>query len=79
MGRSGTLMILYDWECECGNAFEAFASICDRTHICERCGEKADRLISTPMIKLEGHSGDFPTAHRKWVKTHEQEAKKTTS
>ena len=72
-------MILYDFKCECGNVFEAFASIHDRTHDCERCGKEALRQVSAARIRLEGHTGDFPTAHAKWVRTHEQEAKKTTS
>ena len=71
-------MILYDYKCECGNVFEAFASIHDRTHDCERCGKEALRQISTPMIKLEGWSGHFPTAKQKFIKMHEEEAKKTT-
>ena len=72
-------MILYDFKCTCGHVFEAMANIRDKAHECGRCGDQANRVISAPTIKLEGHSGDFPTAHRKWVKTHEQEAKKTTS
>lgn len=72
-------MILYDFKCECGHTFEAMVGMRDRTHKCGRCGDRATRMISTPRIRLEGHTGDFPTAHAKWVKTHEQEAKKTTS
>ena len=63
-------MILYDWKCECGNIFEGLAEISDKTHICERCGSEAKRLISAPNIRLEGISGHFPTAYDKWTKLH---------
>ena len=72
-------MILYDFQCECGSKFEALAKISDRTYKCERCGELASRLISTPRIKLEGWSGHFPTAKQKFIKMHEKESRKTTT
>ena len=72
------MMILYDFKCQCGHVFEGLVGLSDKTHVCERCGCDADRLISTPNIRLEGHTGHFPTAHAKWVKIHEEEARKTT-
>jgi putative FmdB family regulatory protein len=72
-------LILYDFKCECGHVFEAFASIHDRTHECGRCGNEALRQISAARIKLEGWSGHFPTAKQKFIKMHEREARKTTS
>jgi hypothetical protein len=33
---------------------------------CPECGLLASRQISTPQVKLEGISGDFPGAYRKW-------------
>jgi len=71
-------MFLYDFKCKCGNVFEGFAEISDKTHECERCGSKAVRLVSTPMINLEGYSGHFPTAKQKFIKRHEVEGRKTT-
>ena len=71
-------MILYDFRCKCGNVFEGLAEINDKTHSCERCGSLAKRLVSAPMIKLEGWSGHFPTAKQKFIKMHEKEGRKTT-
>lgn len=71
-------MIIYDFKCPKGHVFEAFAKISEITHICESCGSEANRIISAPRIKLEGHSGSFPSAHNKWVKMHEREGRKTT-
>ena len=72
-------MILYDFKCKCGNAFEALTKMSDTTYKCKRCGEMAQRLISAPRIKLEGWSGHFPTAKQKFIKMHEKEGRKTTS
>ena len=71
-------MILYDFQCKCGSKFEALVSMSDTTYKCKRCGELANRLISTPRIKLEGWSGHFPTAKQKFIKMHEKESRKTT-
>jgi len=70
-------MILYDFQCGCGHIFEKMVKIDDRTCKCERCGLEARRLISAPTIKLEGWSGDFPSAKMKWVKQHEEAGRKT--
>jgi putative FmdB family regulatory protein len=72
-------MILYDFKCQCGNEFEGLVKMSDKTHQCERCGSEAIRLISTPNIRLEGTTGDFPTANARWTRIHEEEAKRTTS
>jgi hypothetical protein len=33
---------------------------------CPECGLLSTRQLSTPSVKLEGCTGDFPGAHRKW-------------
>jgi hypothetical protein len=33
---------------------------------CPECGLLSSRQISIPFVKLEGITGDFPGAHRKW-------------
>jgi len=68
-------LILYDYRCACGHEFEGFAHIGDYTAKCGQCGGNASRLISAPTIKLEGWSGDFPTAAAKWTKMHEKAGK----
>jgi hypothetical protein len=39
------------------------------------CGEHKERMISSPTIKLEGLTGDFPTAADRWANVHEQAAR----
>lgn len=64
--------MLYDYKCihNCDTVFEKFAGIDDKHQFCPNCGALAERVISAPMIKLEGHSGDFPRAAMKWEKLH---------
>ena len=33
---------------------------------CPHCHNEASRIISSPMIKLEGFTGAFPTAYDAW-------------
>lgn len=65
-------MKVFDYECRsCGNQFEEFVKHPSDTVRCE-CGSNAVRMPSSPRFMLDGHSGDFPGAHMKWVKEHEQ-------
>jgi len=69
-------MILYDFKCShCDYVFEKFAGISDKTCECTHCGSQADRLVSTPTIKLDPLT--FPGAKMKWIKQHEQAGKKS--
>lgn len=71
------MSFLYDFKCihNCGTVFERFAGINDKHQLCPACGTMAERMISTPKIKLEGWSGDFPSASQKWEKMHKREGK----
>jgi len=71
-------MFLYDFKCECGNVFEGFARISEKTHECGLCGSVANRMISSPRISLEGWSESFPSAGMKWTKMHQKEGRKVT-
>lgn len=67
---------LRDFQCnDCGSVFEAYAG--HDTHVleCRDCHGKARRLIGTPRIKLEGVTGAFPTAHDRWAKIREDNAR----
>lgn len=67
-------MILYDFKCSsCGNVFERLACMDDKECECS-CGAKAQRLIATPNIALDGASGEFPGAAMKWDKLHNKKA-----
>lgn len=66
---------LIDYRClRTGEVFERFVEIVPTVRC--KCGSEAKRLISPVKCKLEGHSGDFPGAHMKWVREHERAGRK---
>ena len=67
---------VFDFLCPSGHLQERFTSLETETIDCQVCGTKAFRQLSTPRVKLEGITGDFPGAAMKWEKKHlEQLAK----
>jgi len=56
----------FDYACPTGHVTEHFTSSMEEEIKCPECGLLASRRISTPQVKLEGLSGDFPGAYRKW-------------
>ncbi len=71
-------MLIYDFKCQdCGELTEGWASSADTdaTIKCEHCGGTARRIISPIRFKLDGCSGDFPTAYDQWEKKREQKMK----
>jgi putative FmdB family regulatory protein len=63
------MKILFDFECKDCGVFDKLIEYTITTD-CPTCGKESKKLISTPTIKLEGISGDFPDAHAKWAKKH---------
>lgn len=63
-------MILYNWKCPNGHAFEALSDMSNRYMLCRECTENAKRMVSAPRPVLEGTSGSFPDASTKWEKRH---------
>lgn len=57
---------IYDFKCPAGHMTEALVEDWTQNHFCGVCGEVASRIISPVRIKLDGCSGDFPSATRKW-------------
>lgn len=58
----------------CGNSNEVFERLEDsstRTVRCA-CGGEAKRIITPIRCSLDGASGDFPGAHYRWIREHEQ-------
>ena len=45
---------------------EAYIDSERRTTDCKVCGQPAIRIISKPMVKLEGVTGSFPGAAMQW-------------
>jgi len=68
-------MKLFDYRCETGVVFERFVKDDEKQVRCD-CGLLANRIITPIRFKLEGMSGDFPTAADKWAREHEIGAKK---
>ncbi len=69
---------VYDFRCENGHVYEKFVDSSDTTSRC-KCGASATKMLSAPPFILDGHSGDFPGRHMKWVKEHEQAGRKPQS
>lgn len=71
-------MLLFDFKCDkCGELTEGWAesSATDATVACEHCGGTAKRIISGVTFKLDGISGDFPTAYEQWDKKRQKQMK----
>ena len=66
---------IYDFRCENGHVFEEMVESGITTSRCG-CGANATKMASAPKCVLEGHSGDFPGRHMKWVREHEQAGRK---
>jgi hypothetical protein len=56
----------FDYACPKGHITEHFTSSMEEEIKCPECDLLSSRQISTPQVKLEGLSGDFPGAYRKW-------------
>ena len=67
---------VFDFLCPSGHLQEQFTSVETETIDCEVCGTKAFRQLSTPRVKLEGVTGDFPGAAMKWEKKHQEQLAK---
>lgn len=66
---------MFDFECDdCGEVTEKLVDTHIKSISCY-CGGNAKRLVSMPSIKLDGASGDFPSAYDHWANIREQNAK----
>ena len=75
--RRSDLKKFFEFTCqECKETFEKYTEYIQTTEC--QCGGKADKIISTPRISLEGISGSFPGAAAAWEKKHLQQLKKET-
>ena len=66
---------IYDFRCTNGHVFEEMVESGVTSSRCG-CGADATKMVSAPSFVLEGHSGDFPGRHMKWVREHEQAGRK---
>ena len=71
-------MIKYQYSCPEHGVFYKYVDMSCRHHPqpCPECKENSRYRISSPLVKLEGWSGDFPSSASKWERWHEKEGKK---
>ncbi|CAB4214057.1 hypothetical protein UFOVP1457_17 [uncultured Caudovirales phage] len=65
---------IFEFACENGHLTERLIDYESKSIRCE-CGETANRILSAPAFKLEGWSGNFPSAHGKFEKSHSDKLK----
>ena len=60
----------FDFLCENDHKTEALVKDDVYTAFCKVCNAEAKRLVSAPMMKLEGITGSFPSAYDAWERKH---------
>jgi putative FmdB family regulatory protein len=67
-------MPIYVYECDSKHRAEHLCKIAERDtpHTCQECAGEMRRVLTTVQFKLEGITGDFPTAYDKWDKVHRE-------
>ncbi len=72
------MLKVYDFKCPKGHVFEKFVTSDTTTSRCD-CGDTGTKMLSAPTFVLDGHTGDFPGRHLKWIKEHEQAGRRNSS
>ena len=57
---------IYEFVCPSDHLTDAYIDSELRVTNCKVCGQPANRIVSTPMVKLEGVTGSFPGAAMQW-------------
>lgn len=57
---------IFEFMCDDAHVSEALTDDSVRVWPCVHCSKDATRIISKPRVKLEGITGDFPTAYDAW-------------
>lgn len=66
---------IYEFLCKNSHISETYVESSVRNIKCNTCSEDAERIVSTPAIKLEGWSGSFPGAANKFDRIHREKLK----
>lgn len=66
---------IYEFVCVEGHLFEKYIDTEIRSTECKECGNTANRIVSKPMVKLEGVTGDFPGAAMQWERKRNEKIK----
>lgn len=65
---------VFNFECKNNHITECFVDSDVQQTTCSVCGELASRVMSAPRFKLDGVSGDYPTATQQWERKHVEAA-----
>jgi hypothetical protein len=57
---------IFDFTCKNNHTTERLIDDSTRVVRCPECSQDAERIISPPVFKLEGITGQFPTAYDAW-------------
>lgn len=57
---------IFEFVCEDGHISEVYIDATIRATYCKECDKLATRIISKPLVKLEGITGAFPGAAMQW-------------
>ena len=63
---------IFEFQCVKGHITEKYVDDSVKIVECLHCRNDASRIISAPMISLEGITGAFPGAADKWVKRRQE-------
>lgn len=66
---------IFEFLCSDNHLSEAYIDDSERTIQCKECGKEAIRIVSKPTMKLEGISGDYPTAYDAWERKRSEKLK----
>jgi predicted nucleic acid-binding Zn ribbon protein len=73
---------LFDFKCSNGHEVERLVPHDQEEIPCDQCSEISKRMISAPNFKLDGCSGDYPTAYDAWerkrIEKRQQEVKQSS-
>ena len=69
------MLKMYDFVCVCGQRMERLTGYETVEVPCGDCGGVALKAISAPKFKLEGWSGNFPSAANQFDRIHREKLK----
>lgn len=66
---------IFEFLCQDNHLSEAYIDDSERMISCKECGKDAHRIVSKPSMKLEGITGDYPTAYDAWERKRAEKLK----
>lgn len=66
---------IFEFLCQDNHLSEAYIDESERTIQCKQCSKEAIRIVSKVNMKLEGITGDYPTAYDAWERKRSEKLK----